>query len=160
MFDFVNYTYSGILSIIAALIGLGLPLIIGRIEGIDERYKSTLLTKRFKQESSFTCYIVLTIANVIIAVVIPFVMDYSANARIWIAVQSGMLVLLLVNLYILLSDMLVYTNPIELQERILKDLHKHKMSIIWSMNSTPPSPPTTQIFPLSTVAPKPPNLIS
>ena len=126
MFDFVNYTYSGILSIIAALIGLGLPLIIGRIEGIDERYKSTLLTKRFKQESSFTWYIVLTIANVIIAIVIPFIMDYSANARIWIAVQSGMLVLLLVNLYILLSDMLVYTNPIELQERILKDLHKHK----------------------------------
>lgn len=128
MFDFVNYTYSGILSIIAALIGLGLPLIIGRIEGIDKRYKSTLLTQRFKQESSFKWYIVLTIANVIVAIVVPFVMDNSANARIWIAVQSCMLVLLLVNLYMLFADMLVYTNPIELQERILHDYHKHKNS--------------------------------
>ena len=126
MFDFVNYTYSGILSIIAALIGLGLPLIIGRIEGIDKRYKSTLLTRRFKQESSFKWYVALTIANVIVAIVVPFVMDQSGYARIWIAVQSVMLVLLLVNLYVLFSDMLVYTNPIELQERILKDYHKHR----------------------------------
>ena len=126
MFDFVNYTYSGILSIIAALIGLGLPLIIGRVEGIDKRYKSTLLTRRFKQESSFKWYIVLTITNVITAIVVPFVMDQSGCARFCIAVQSGILVLLLVNLYVLFSDMLVYTNPIELQERILQDFHKHK----------------------------------
>ena len=59
MFEFVNYTYSGLLSIIAALMGLACPLIINKIEGIDRRYHSTLLARRFMQESSFAWFAIL-----------------------------------------------------------------------------------------------------
>lgn len=127
MFDFVNYTYSGILSIIAALIGLGCPLIIGRIEDIDNRYKSTLLTSRFKRESSFIFFMVMMIANTLITIILPFVLDYSTNARLWIALQSIFVLLLLVSLFVLFYDMLNYLDPQKLQKRILEDYEeKHQ----------------------------------
>ncbi len=128
MFDFVNYTYSGILSIIAALIGLGCPLIIGRIEDIDKRYKSTLLTSRFKGESSFIFFIVMMIVNILITIILPFVLDYSTNARLWIALQSIFVLLLLVSLFVLFYDILNYLDPQKLQKRILDDYDKNQQN--------------------------------
>lgn len=126
MFDFVNYTYSGLLSIIAALIGLACPLIIGRIEDIDKRYESTLLTARFTHELSYCCFRVTMIVNVIVAFVIPFILDGSSHARIWIAVQSAFMIVLLLNLFVLFSDMLIYASPEKLHLRILEDYYAEK----------------------------------
>ena len=47
MFDFVDNTYSGVLSILSCLLGMSYPLIVGCIEKIDSRFHSTKLTERF-----------------------------------------------------------------------------------------------------------------
>ena len=44
MFDFTNYTYSGMLSIVAAVFGIAYPQINASIERIDDKYGSSLLT--------------------------------------------------------------------------------------------------------------------
>lgn len=121
MFDFVNYTYSGLLSIIAALIGLACPLIIGRIENIDERYECTQMTERFKNEFSFRLFEWLMVLNIIVAILFPFLIDRLAYARVWIAIQSGCVFVLLVSLVVLFADMLLYTTPESLNKRILED---------------------------------------
>ena len=126
MFEFVNYTYSGLLSIIAALIGLACPLIIDKIEGIDRRYHSTLLARRFMQESSFAWFAILMAFNIIAAIVVPFVMDHSSFGRTCILVQSGLMVALIASLFVLFYDMLLYVDPQKLQVRILEDFHKAK----------------------------------
>lgn len=54
MFDFANYTYSGMLSIVSAVFGITYPLISSSIERIDEKYGSSMLTSRFSKEFHFT----------------------------------------------------------------------------------------------------------
>ena len=53
MFDFTNYTYSGMLSIVAAVFGIAYPQINASIERIDDKYGSSLLTTRLKNEKAF-----------------------------------------------------------------------------------------------------------
>lgn len=127
MFDFVNYTYSGLVAIFAAVIGLGCPLIITRIKGIDEQYGSTLLTQRFIHETSFVVFVASMLVNIVVVVTLPFIMDTSTHARIWIAAQSSIVLIFLVSLVSLFADMLIYATPKKLSARILDDYHYAKM---------------------------------
>lgn len=126
MFDFVNSTYSGLLSVVAAIIGLSCPLIIGRIESIDKHYNSTLLAKRFMAETTFCFFAICMAVNILVATVFPFFIDNSEYARIWIAVQSILVFLLVVSLLVLFTDMLIYTSPEKLSKHILQDYNKVK----------------------------------
>ena len=82
MFDFVNYTYSGVLAILATLFGLAYPLTIGCIERIDLKFNSTKLAQRFKNENSFKRFRALLVVNLIVALLFPFLMDGCAYGRI------------------------------------------------------------------------------
>lgn len=126
MFDFVNSTYSGLLSVVAAIIGLSCPLIIGRIESIDKHYNSTLLAKRFMTETTFCFFAICMVVNILVATVFPFFIDNSEYARIWIAVQSILVFLLVVSLLVLFTDMLIYTSPEKLSKHILQDYNNVK----------------------------------
>ena len=53
IFDFTNYTFSGLLSILAALYGVGYPLIMQSIGRIYTQYDSTLLANRFTKEAIY-----------------------------------------------------------------------------------------------------------
>lgn len=123
MFDFVNYTYSGLVAIFAAVIGLGCPLIITRIRGTDEQYGSTLLTQRFTHEVSFRVFVVAMLVNIVMVITLPFIIETSAHARVWIAVLSSVVLIFLVSLVLLFSDMLEYASPKKLSARILEDFH-------------------------------------
>lgn len=124
MFDFINYTYSGLLSIVAALMGLACPLIIGRVEAIDKRYHSSLLTRRFMHEVSFIGFAILIALNIVSSIIVPFLMDESELGKWYLLVQSGLMTLLLASLFILFYDMLQYADRQKLQELILEDYHK------------------------------------
>ena len=126
MFDFVNVTYSGLLSVVVAIIGLSCPLIIGRIENIDKHYSSTLLAKRFITETAFVLFAVCMVINILVATLFPFVLDCSEYARIWIAVQSILVFLLIVSLLLLFYYMLIYTSPKKLSEHIISHYNKVK----------------------------------
>lgn len=56
MFDFTNYTFSGLLSILASIYGIGYPLIIQTIKSIYNQYNSDLLSCRFSKEPVYKVF--------------------------------------------------------------------------------------------------------
>lgn len=121
MFDFVNYTYSGVLSILSCLFGMSYPLVIGCIEKIDSRFHSTKLTERFLRESSFKMFKLMLVINLISAVVSPFFMDGNTHSRIILGVQCSLAVLMVVYAFLLFSRIISYYNVERLHELIIKD---------------------------------------
>ena len=81
MFDFVNYTYSGVLAVLSTLFGLSYPLILSCIEKIDSKFHSTKLSARFFEEKDYAIFKYILIANLLIAVLFPFLMDGNLHSR-------------------------------------------------------------------------------
>lgn len=121
MFDFVNYTYSGMLAILATLFGLSYPLVISGIERIDTKYKSTTLSERFTNELAFKCFKGLLYLNIAVAILFPFLMDDCIHGRLFIGIQCFLLALLIVNALILYNKIICYHNVNDLQKDILID---------------------------------------
>lgn len=121
MFDFVNYTYNGVLSVLSTLFGLSYPLILSCIEKIDVKYHSTKLSARFLEERVFIAFKGLLILNLIIAVVFPFLMDGCQHSRYLIAVQSVAAVIMVYFAFRLFNKVMTYYDASKLQKQILKD---------------------------------------
>lgn len=121
MFDFVNYTYSGILSILSTLFGLSYPLVIGCIEKIDDKFGSTKLSERFMSEISFKCFKTSLVINLVMAVLFPFLMDGATHARIIIGLQCVGAIVLVSCALLLFSKIFTYYNITYLQKEILDD---------------------------------------
>lgn len=124
MFDFLNYTYSGVLSVLSTLFGLAYPLILGCIEKIDAKYHSTKLSSRFLEEKVFITFKYLLIINLVIAVVFPFLMDGNTHSRFLIAVQCLGAVLMIYSAFKLFNMMMTYYDADKLQKQILANYHK------------------------------------
>ena len=124
MFDFVNSTYSGVLSILSTLLALTYPLIIGCIEKIDNKFNSTKLSERFIAESSYKWFKWSMIINLILAVFLPFIMDDNPYARIMIGIQCVGSIILVVSVLCLFYKILNYYNIAKLQDFIIKDYYK------------------------------------
>ncbi len=114
IFDFTNYTFSGLLSILAALYGVGYPLIMQSIGRIYTQYDSTLLAKRFTKETIYSVFQVLLILNLSFAVSTPFLL----HAKWWnigfVTIQAILLVLLMGSTFLLFQLMIKYENAGEL----------------------------------------------
>ena len=121
MFDFVNYTYSGILSVLSTLFGLSYPLVIGCIEKIDDKFGSTKLSERFMSEISFKCFKTSLVINLVMAVLFPFLMDGSVHARIIMGVQCVGAIILVSCALFLFSKIITYYNITDLQKAIIKN---------------------------------------
>lgn len=104
MFDFVDNTYSGVLSILSCLLGMSYPLIVGCIEKI-----STKLTERFLREVSFKMFRRMLVVNLIVAVVAPFVMDGNSHCGVILGIQCFLVVLMVVSALLLFSR-IIYTE--------------------------------------------------
>lgn len=124
MFDFVNYTYNGVLSILSTLFGLSYPLILSCIEKIDTKYCSTKLSARFGEERVFILFKYILILNLIIAVVFPFLMDGNHHSRYLIAAQCVMAIVMIYYAFLLFNKVMTYYDAAKLQEQILADYHK------------------------------------
>lgn len=121
MFDFTNYTYSGMLSIVAAVFGIAYPQINASIERIDDKYGSSLLTKRLKNEKAFATFNVLLVVNLIIAVVNPFLLDQSKCCYIYIAIQTIATIFLIGCFFHLFEIIRMYNDAETLHENIWND---------------------------------------
>lgn len=121
MFDFVNSTYSGALSILSTLFGLSYPLVIGCIEKIDDKFGSTKLSERFMKELFFKIFKTSLTVNLIMAVLFPFLMDGCAHARIFMGIQCVGAVVLVSSALFLFSKIIIYYNITDLQKDILAD---------------------------------------
>ena len=124
MFDFPNYTYSGILSILSTLFGLSYPLVIGCIEKIDDKYGSTLLSERFQDEPILKWFKASLVINLVMAVLFPFLMDGSTHARIIIGLQCVGAIVLVSCALLLFSKIIYYYIPNNLQKEITDDYKK------------------------------------
>lgn len=121
MFDFLNTTYSGLLSILSALFGLSYPLVIGCIEKIDSKFRSTKLSERFQRECSYKWFKIVLLINLTMAVLSPFLMEWCAHAKIIMGVQVGGTIFMIFSALCLFSRIISYYNIDELQKRILDD---------------------------------------
>ncbi len=124
MFDFVNYTYSGVLSVLSTLFGLSYPLILSCIEKIDAKYNSTKLSARFLEERVFVTFKYALILNLVIAVVFPFLMDGYFHSRYLISIQCLAAVVMIYFAFQLFNKVMTYYDAGKLQNQILADYHK------------------------------------
>lgn len=124
MFDFINYTYSGMLSIVAAVFGIAYPQINASIERIDDKYGSSLLTTRLKNEKAFTIFNVLLLINLIIAVVNPFLLDQSKCSYIYIVIQTIATIFLIGCFFHLFEIIRMYNDAETLHGNIWNDYKK------------------------------------
>lgn len=124
MFDFVNYTYNGVLSVLSTLFGLSYPLILSCIEKIDTKYCFTKLSARFGEERVFILFKYILILNLTIAVVFPFLMDGNHHSRYLIAAQCVMAIVMIYYAFLLFNKVMTYYDAAKLQEQKLADYHK------------------------------------
>ena len=88
MFDFTNYTFSGLLSILASIYGIGYPLIIQTIRSIYNQYDSDLLSCRFSKEPVYKVFQILMIVNMVVAILAPFLLQAGWFNQVVITVQA------------------------------------------------------------------------
>ncbi len=124
MFDFVNSTYSGIISVLSTLFGLAYPLILGCIEKIDTKYGSTKLTDRFKNELVFIRFKSLLVVNLIVAVLFPFLMDGCSYSRFLMAFQCICAICMVYYAFRLFSLIMQYYDAKELLKMIETDFER------------------------------------
>ena len=124
MFDFANYTYSGLLSLISALFSIGYPLIMDSINRIDAKYSSTLLTAKLQKEMVFFCFRTLLVVNLILAVLIPFMMYGSNISYLYIIAQAIAAIALITTTFCLFHIIMLYSNPTKFCDYIWSDYKK------------------------------------
>jgi hypothetical protein len=118
IFDFTNYAFSGFLSILAALYGVGYPLIMQSIGRIYTQYDSTLLANRFTKETIYRVFQVLLILNLLFAVSTPFLLHAEWWNIGFVTIQAILLVLLMGSTFLLFQLMIKYENAGELLRHI------------------------------------------
>lgn len=118
IFDFTNYTFSGLLSILASLYGVGYPLIMQSIGRIYTQYDSTLLANRFTKETTYRAFQVLLILNLLFAVSTPFLLHAEWWNIGFVTIQAILLVLLMGFTFLLFQLMIKYENAGELLRHI------------------------------------------
>jgi hypothetical protein len=117
-FSFTDYTFSGLLSVLAALYGVGYPLIIQSIEKINAQYNSILLSERFTKEPVYILFQVLLILNMAFAITVPFLLHAGCNNKLFLTIQAALLVLIVGQTFLLFRLILQYSNSPELLKHI------------------------------------------
>lgn len=126
MFDFVNYTFSGLMSIFGAIMGLAYPIILQSIQRIDEQYNSIRLAALFQQESIFKLFQGILFSNIIISIISPFAL-YLDSVAITIGVlllQTTFVSALLFTSFSLFNLIRTYYDPNKLFNRLESSYEK------------------------------------
>ena len=118
MFDFTNYTFSGLLSILASIYGIGYPLIIQTIRSIYNQYDSDLLSCRFSKEPVYKVFQILMIVNMVVAILAPFLLQAGWFNQVVITVQAVLVVALIGCSIMLFQLILLFSNAGELLKRV------------------------------------------
>ena len=95
MFNFFSNTYSAVVTIFAALLGISFPLILQSIQRIDEKYDSAVLSNRFEDENIYHIFKWLLYVYAVIVCVVPFILSFLSNVKKEYWVNSFLLLYLL-----------------------------------------------------------------
>ena len=122
-FDFFNYTFSAVVSLVTAVFGLSYPLLIESIHKIDVKYNSIRLKNRFEKSEIYKNYNKLLRLSIFIAVFMPFMLAafilYTAISYALITIQVAMLLLLIYLTFRLVEQVQLYNDPVRLMDNIL-----------------------------------------
>lgn len=129
MFDFTNYTYSGLLSLVSAVFGISYPLILDAISNIDNKYETTILTQYFLKEKRYRIFKGLLIINLVMAVTIPFTLSVFTFPHALLVSQTAAVILLIVASFFLYELIIAYQQPDKLFKLLSDDLLAKKNSI-------------------------------
>ena len=118
-------TFSGLLSLFTAVIGLAYPFILQAIERIQERYITERVSHWFEEETTFARFFFMLKANIPIAFLAPFFSflfyDYVLLSITVLAVQSVFVCLLLFYLMGLYKQVDTYSSYIKMAEYSSKE---------------------------------------
>lgn len=95
MFNFFSNTYSAVVTIFAALLGISFPLILQSIQRIDEKYDSAVLSSRFEDENIYHIFKWLLYVYAVIVCVVPFILSFLSNVEKEYWINSFLLLYLL-----------------------------------------------------------------
>ena len=112
--DFTNYTFSFLISLLSAILGICHPLLLESIRKIDEQYGSSILSARFQKESVFKWFQSLMIVCLCISFVVPFLMllfDSHVLNICAVTVQSIVFLFLVLVLLSMFRLIQTYYNP-------------------------------------------------
>lgn len=133
-FTFTDYTFSGLLSILAALYGVGYPIIIQSIEKISAQYNSSYISERFTKEGIYLLFQGLLILNMAFAVAAPFLLHAGWNNVLFLTLQAVLLVFLVGQTFLLFNLILKYSNGAKLLKHIEgQQIDKHNIYQIFDL---------------------------
>lgn len=133
MFDFTNYTFSGLLALVSAVFGISYPLILDSIARLDEKYGGTIIMQSFLHEKRYLIFRWLLVINLLIAVVVPFVLYvYSVNHALLVS-QTAAVILLIFSSFTLYQLILEYQVPKNLDMWVVKH-HEKTVSTVLLQN--------------------------
>lgn len=121
--DFTNYTFSFLVSLIGTILGICYPLFLENIRKIDDQYQSTVLAKRFQEAPVFKLYRLLLIVAIIISFLAPFIMLFSDNSIVNIGVETIHCLFVLALVFVMLYMFRViqtYYNPDDLSRLLFE----------------------------------------
>lgn len=133
-FTFSDYAFSGLLSILAALYGVGYPLIIQSIERINSQYNSLSISERFVKESIYFVFQVLLVINMVFAISAPFLLHSGWNNNLFITIQAVLLALLVGQTFLLFRLILIYSTGPKLRKHLEgKQIDKHNLTQLFDL---------------------------
>ncbi len=125
-FDISGQTYSSLVGIFSAVMGLSYPLLLQAISHIDEKYHVARFVDLFKKEKAYERFSRILLLSIVFAVVAPFAL-YVMCDILWMQI-----VVLVVHTFVVLGLLLcavklytlimVYDSPQHLQEHLVKNL--------------------------------------
>ncbi|MBF1386427.1 hypothetical protein [Prevotella aurantiaca] len=136
MFNFFLNTYSAVVTIFAALLGISFPLILQSIQRIDEKYDSAVISDRFEDEKIYNIFKWLLYKYAVIVCIVPFILSFLSNVEMEYWINSFLLLYLLciiMTLVILFDRISKYYNI----EKLLSYLSSKKIEsdilIFWDI---------------------------
>lgn len=133
-FDFSDYTYSGLIGIFSAIIGMCYPLMLQAIDRIDEKYHVIRFVELFKEEVVYGRFNQLLLLSIAFAVIDPFAL-YIMSGILWmqmlVLVGHTLLVLvLLLHVVALYRLILIYDDPHLFYRHLIKDNRNFVLELI------------------------------
>lgn len=136
MFNFFSNTYSAVVTIFAALLGISFPLILQSIQRIDEKYDSAVISDRFEDENIYNIFKWLLYIYAVIVCIVPFILSFLSNVEMEYWVNSFLLLYLLciiMTLVILFDRISKYYNIKKLLSYLSSKKIESDILIFWDV---------------------------
>ncbi len=122
-FDFSNYTYTGLLTIFAMVMGFAYPSMQSAIQRIDEKYGSSHLNDLFVSEKTYSRFQISLTFSIIAGILSPFLLSLCKNNNfhyVWNFIHTLVTLWLLTSAIDLYKSIMTYYLPKKLINKLTR----------------------------------------